>query len=275
MVDALQDQARYVCLELPLYGAVENIKDKNGETVLLYRLRQNEVKFDTHCIHCNRSTPFKTERGKSYYDYWLMARNNYILEGNIFTLHMHCQREKSHIYTYIFTHNSEYIVKIGQYPSLEDIANNDIRRFRPVLEKLDFSELHKAGGLASHGLGIASFVYLRRIFERLITRHYDTHRAEKGEVENWNSLRIVEKIAAISDTLPRVLVENRQMYSILSAGIHELDEEACKNYFPVLKAGVVAILEEDLQAKEKARAAEELRNSIATLASMARKAPDG
>ena len=51
---------------------------------------------------------------------------------------------------------------------MADIEQGTIRNYRSVLDKDHYQELNRAIGLASHGVGIGSFVYLRRIFERLV-----------------------------------------------------------------------------------------------------------
>src|SRR5690606_22448932 len=135
------------------------------------------------CLHCGIVTPCKSMRNGEYANNYSRAKITGVLKDETFTLHMHCQRVTAHTYTYIFQAQGAQIVKVGQTPSLEDIDSKDIQKFRPVLEQIDFSELHRAGGLASHGIGIAAFVYLRRIFERLVQRHYDEHHREHGEIK--------------------------------------------------------------------------------------------
>ena len=71
--------------------------------------------------------------------------------------------------------------KIGQFPSLADIAIDESKTYRTVLTPEDSSQFHKAIGLAAHGVGIGSFVYLRRIFERLVISRF----AEFKTVEGW------------------------------------------------------------------------------------------
>ncbi len=62
------------------------------------------------------------------------------------------------------------IQKVGQFPSLADIANDESKAYSSVLKGTDARELHTAIGLAAHGVGIGSYVYLRRVFEHLIER---------------------------------------------------------------------------------------------------------
>ncbi len=51
--------------------------------------------------------------------------------------------------------------------------------------------------------------------------------------------------------LPTFLVENKNMYSILSIGIHQLSEDQCKDYFAPLKLGIELILDEKLEKKQR------------------------
>jgi len=67
------------------------------------------------------------------------------------------------------------VTKIGQNPSLAEIANSEVKQFRKLLPDDWGSEFHKAIVLAAHGYGVASFVYLRRIFEKLILKKFNEH----------------------------------------------------------------------------------------------------
>ncbi len=53
------------------------------------------------------------------------------------------------------------IEKVGQYPSLATIANDEVSQYRKDMNPIDAQEFHKAIGLAAHGVGVGSFVYLR------------------------------------------------------------------------------------------------------------------
>jgi hypothetical protein len=55
----------------------------------------------------------------------------------------------------------------------------------------------------------------------------------------------------LKDHLPSFLVENRKIYSILSVGVHELDEKECLNWFEVMKQSIIIILEDDKKKKEE------------------------
>ena len=48
----------------------------------------------------------------------------------------------------------------------------------------------------------------------------------------------------LKDALPEILVGNSTVYGIVSKGIHELSEEDCISYFPILKEYIFSIAEE-------------------------------
>ena len=61
-----------------------------------------------------------------------------------------------------------WVSKIGQYPSLADMQRDLSPRAAKALGKKGATEFKRGVGLAAHGIGIGSFVYLRRIFEDLV-----------------------------------------------------------------------------------------------------------
>lgn len=254
-----------LCLETPLYTPVQ-LTDK--KTMAL--LRTGSFQFDGHCVQCNKDTTFRTMRstgGGAAGSRGVGAAPDveWMLRAGDISVEVYCQRIRSHSYEFLFRYRDGVLVKYGQLPSLEDIASADLKKYAGLMPKGYFAELKRAGGLASHGIGIGSFVYLRRIFEKLIRDHYDAVKAERP-VEGFETLRVEDKIAALKDVLPSALVENKAAYGILSAGIHELDEDTCRRYFPVVREAIVAILEQDLQARQKEEQASKLRNAIAGIA---------
>ncbi len=129
-----------------------------------------------------------------------------------------------------------------------------------------YRELTRAVGLASHGVGIGSFVYLRRIFERLIDEASKT----AAKVKGWDPVlfqqsRMEEKIRLLKDFLPAFLVEQRQLYSILSKGIHALTETECLESFPIVRAGIELILDQKVAAKQQHDKMEEAKKHLTAL----------
>jgi hypothetical protein len=137
------------------------------------------------------------------------------------------------------------VTKIGQYPSLADLATYEKNKYRKILKGDDYREFNRAIGLSAHGVGIGAFVYLRRIFERLIGEAHQQAQTEQGWDETaYSQGKMDEKIDLLKNLLPPFLVEHKRFYGILSKGIHELSEEACLHAFPVVKLGIELILDE-------------------------------
>lgn len=59
--------------------------------------------------------------------------------------------------------------------------------------------------------------------------------------------------AASEPELPDFLVKNRDLYGILSKGIHELSEDECLSYFDPVKAALELILDQALEKKRGTR----------------------
>jgi hypothetical protein len=149
---------------------------------------------DGHCVGCRKASTFhRTEPKTRRLDHEDLKH----IEENEPCLLMttSCTRDEKHQIVFVFRTDNFIIQKIGQYPSLADIANDESRTYRQVLEQTDSKELHRPIGLAAHGVGVGSFVYLRRVFERLITRRFDAFKENEGwSVDNFLSRRMDEKI---------------------------------------------------------------------------------
>ena len=164
--------------------------------------------------------------------------------------------------------NSEkhYIMKVGQYPTIADMHKAQIKQYKSVLSNDEMKEFTRAIGLAASGVGIGSFVYLRRIFENQIEEAYNIA-LENDDVleEEFFRMRMDEKIEALKNYLPEALVEARSIYGILSKGIHFLTEEECLMHFDVVRKGLEMILDDKLEQKKKA---EKLKQTMASISAL-------
>lgn len=155
-----------------------------------------------------------------------------------------------------FVYNDEIgqqIMKVGQFPSLADLQYSEVgRKYDKVLPEEDLRNLKKAIGLVSHGAGAGSFVYLRRIFENLISEAFETHKTTLciSEVD-FKKKRMEDKVEALKAFLPSQLLEMKSIYGILSKGVHELTEEECLRYFAPLKLSIELILDQKLEQAKK------------------------
>jgi hypothetical protein len=158
------------------------------------------------------------------------------------------------------------LIKVGQHPSMVEIASGKEAEYRKLLSKLDFKELKRASGLVAHGVGIGSFVYLRRIFERLVENaHSKAKTGERWDEGRYIESRLLERIELLSDHLPALLVEHRSLYSILSKGIHQLTEEECLSHFPVVYSGITLILDEIIADAAREKQLTDMKKAISTL----------
>ncbi|MDE6340656.1 MAG: hypothetical protein K2K97_12890, partial [Muribaculaceae bacterium] len=96
------------------------------------------------------------------------------------------------------------ISKVGQYPSVADFHIGQVRKYDKILTKDKMREFTKAIGLAANGVGIGSFVYLRRIFEHLVFEAFEIakNKNEQFDIDSFNAARMNEKIQLLSGFLP-------------------------------------------------------------------------
>jgi hypothetical protein len=167
-------------------------------------------------------------------------------------INFYCSRVESHKMQQSICVTENQLFKIGQHPSIAEISQPELKKYRAVLSKEKYSELNRGIGLITHGVGIGSFVYLRRIFEYLIEEaHIELGTTDGWDEEEYLKARMADKIDLLQVELPEFLVENKALYGIMSIGIHELTEDNCKEYFPSIKLGIELILDEKLELKRK------------------------
>lgn len=226
------------CLRMPLY---EEFRFNKDELNPFFGLEHFKGSLDCYCHGCGRHTVFNRIREPQY-------REHHQGSNYIFVLWFACSRDKNHETCFIFHSHQGVLQKIGQYPSLADLVIPDLQKYRPVLGDEGFRELTRAVGLASHGVGVGAFVYLRRIFEALIEKARQAAATGQGwDDRAFESARMEERIAILKHHLPRFLVENRTLYGIMSVGVHTLSEAKCLEAFPVVRVGIELILDEYLE----------------------------
>jgi len=171
--------------------------------------------------------------------------------------------DSTHDQVYIFRIMNEKLIKIGQHPPLADLSSDNIKKYQKLNQEI-FKELNRAIGLASHGIGVGSYVYLRRIIEKYIVNPKFEELLENGSLneEDIEKVDFKRKITLIKDDLPDFLVQNKNVYSFLSKGLHELDEQECTNYFPIVLTSIEIILDEQLENMEKEKKKKEISNQL-------------
>lgn len=247
--------------EFPLYTSIEitaeNLKDFKS-------LVNFEGKINGYNPTLKEQTTFSVS---VHYHY------NKSFEGPSFfaittSVHLKCLRTEQTFEYYFVTYRKNgtgnyFLHKIGQNPSIADLHISQIKDYNKVLSKEKLKEFTKAIGLAANGVGIGSFVYLRRIFEYLIGEAY----AKAREKEGWDEIayqrsRMNEKIEILKTELPDFLVEHKEIYGILSKGVHELEEQECLLHFMPIRTGIEMILDDKIIEFEKAAKRAKASNAI-------------
>lgn len=246
-------------LEMPPYHDFNLSIGMTAEKI--YEILTNRETIDAYCIWCDKEGVFRA------HDYlsdnistppWT-TRHNGLIE-----IEYQCTRNNSHAYHSYYFKADNFFTKIGQFPSVADFQIPQAEKYRKILGENQYKEFTRGIGIAAHGVGIGSFVYLRRVFENLIEEAHIQAQSEIKEFQNddYIKARMDEKIKMVKDYLPEFLVENRSLYAILSKGIHDLTEDECLQYFETVKIGIEQILDEKIIQKEKAEKAQKAREAI-------------
>lgn len=157
--------------------------------------------------------------------------------------------------------------KIGQYPSFADLSFPELKQYRKVISEKDMKELRKSIGLYAQGIGVGSYVYIRRVLECLIDEAKNVAINENTITqEEYDSKKVVERIKLLKNYLPELLVSNSTIYGIVSKGIHELSEDECLSYFPVVQECVFMTLEQWEQRRKKKEAEKRISTALGKIA---------
>jgi hypothetical protein len=220
---------------------------------------------DAFCVKCQQSSVFRLEAA-GYPSYDEKAKS--IRRRGIVSVKARCSRHSDNDGNkcegelhFCFYRNDDQLIKIGQYPSKADL---DFGSLDPVFKReLDLKlrrELGSAIGGRSHGIGIGSFVYLRRIFESLIEEARVEARNNDSQWDDalFEKSRMPDKIKLLKQSLPSRLVKSATLYGILSKGIHELSEEECLKHFDLVQKAILMILKERHEEKDYKKIVDDL-----------------
>ena len=219
------------------------------EEVLLKKLEQGVFAADVDAYSAQNNSETTYEVCIQGIDVW--SKNGDAIGFYLITLT--CKRKQNDVLRFVIYRDKKIVLKIGQYPSLAGLQFAEIgKKYDKVLPAEDLKNLKKAIGLVSHGAGAGSFVYLRRIFEKLIFETYTNNVLTIGIPEDdFKKQPMMEKVKTLKDFLPSQLVEMKAVYSILSKGVHELTEEECLRYFAPIKLSIELILDQKIEEAKK------------------------
>lgn len=256
LVDKLDP--KYFFFELPLYEKVLTPTEQQRNRLRLRILNFND-EFNAYNFRLKENSTF--EGSGNYHNAQYELTENF----SIIHITLKCKRTDEKYDFYVMA-NKDRAEKIGQYPSLADLNIGLIKEYKDVLSEEKLKEFIRGIGLRAHGVGIGSFVYLRRIFEYLIEQeHLAAKNVSDWDEDLYQKSRMTKKIDLLTDYLPEFLVENKDLYSILSLGVHELSEKECLKYFDALKMGIQEILEEKVIEAQRKKRKEEAKTSLQSI----------
>lgn len=150
---------------------------------------------------------------------------------------------------YFFTSDRKYIMKVGQNPSFSDLQGTEIYKYKNLISKY-FIEFKSSLSCYAQKKGIAAFVYLRRILEDIIEKKY-----KKLFPEEETNIKFVVKFSKVQEVekiIPTELESVKDhLYSVLSKGIHEYDEQECLEIYEIVKFVIEEILDKQLEEKKR------------------------
>jgi len=194
-----------------------------------------------------------------------LASNKWEMFYGFTGIKLTCKRKDNAI-KFLVIKNKEAVVKVGQWPSLADIQFAEIgKKYDGLLSEDELRGFKKAIELAAQGHGAGSFVYLRRVFEGLINKAFKDNIGNNIISEDdFRKKWMVDKVELLKTYLPSQLVEMKNVYKVLSKGVHELSEEECLTYFVPMKLSIELILDQkieiDLKQKRDQKVKEEIKN---------------
>lgn len=199
---------------------------------------------------------------------WKWSVQRYLEKTRVMVFPYICTMNPNHRLDFVVRTDGNTMTKIGQYPTVADLSFPELDEFKKAIDETSRKELGKAIGLYAHGVGVGSYVYLRRIFERILDNaKTEAEQAGVIDLSGYNEMKVAERIRLLKDQLPPMINSNPVFYSIISKGIHELSEDECLQYFPVLKEAIFLILRQTAQKKAMQAAAKRLHTELSSIAS--------
>lgn len=251
-------------LEMPLYHTFDLSVGAHSEKIFDSLIFNGTI--DAYCTFCDKESVF---RANEYYMNMPTYRLWHEREQGFTKIVYVCTRNTKHDYSIYYLKILDPVfegrfLKIGQWPSTADFQIPQAAKYRKILGEEQYKEFTRGAGLAAHGVGIGSFIYMRRIFENLVEEaHTKTLMGNPGFPNDvYRDARMDEKIKMVREHLPEFLVENRSLYAILSKGVHDLTEKECLRYFEAVKVGIEQILDEKIIQKERFEKATKAREAI-------------
>ncbi len=272
------EQVHELLIKSGLYSSIESIKvfDK---TRFFYPSLWPSI--DLYCPYCGKISTFKVndeelslrdqERIETRARFGELQEDRFLSEDienfkPYFKVIFQCAREEDHLIYYYFMVTDDVVIKVGQYPSIEDIQEPVLPAATKILSNEKLKELKRAQSLFARGIGVGSFVYLRRIVEYLVNKAAkEAIKRGNYTAEDIQNIHWQDKILKLNGYLPDYLVNEKIIYSILSIGIHHLSEKECREYYPIILSAINLIIREEAERQETNKEVKQIENRIARI----------
>ena len=247
----------------PIYTSIEINELSNS--ILLFPEYNHPIKIELYCPICKEKRIFKCTSFKTvgnafnggYYEKSKVILGDFA--GELIIYEFSC--EYNHLLKLVLeTRGKGSLIKIGQFPMpmlYSETINNDLIKFLDLEEQKYYMLSIKA---FNDNLNIASFVYLRRVFESLIIKAKDKSKSDFTGKKTKDIVKVLVKESLLNE----MLKENgyNVLYSLLSDGVHSLSEENCKENYELLKEAIEIILEDEIYKMKLEKRKKRIGNSL-------------
>lgn len=189
-----------------------------------------------------------------------------LIEKNYYmSYYISCNNIPEHIYgLYLFIRvqrDKIIVTKIGQYPSMLSVKGFDFDKYQKQLKKYNAYEDYKNADLSmSNNFYAGAYTYLRRVYEKQLNFYIEKDKLQLGDNKTETKIKAVK-----GNFDPRIHEHLNNLYSILSIGIHELDEEESKDYYEYLKAMIDMQLQFEKMKDEEEKQSKSLNTKISNI----------
>ena len=187
--------------------------------------------------------------------------SKFIKGAKLYIEEYECCIDRSHKRYSIYQKIGNDVIKIGQYPSaLSEDGQEYLKKLKAICSNKESKEIskyiNKALVMESFGYGIASLLYIRRAFEKLII-------ISEGKEHENDGTTMKDRIKN-NKYLPDLIKENSRIYNIISEGIHNQSEEECMELFKIIKVGIMILITRVYSYVEEEKELEKLKNLISS-----------
>ncbi|HHL2033739.1 hypothetical protein [Clostridium perfringens] len=245
--------------------------------------KEKNTSFMHFCPKCGRETTFDSSkwfnersanirRYSSYLDkekcyfhrterVFNTSNNADYIGARIYIQEYECCVNRNHKLYNIYMCDNNIVTKIGQYPSSLDNGSVEyLKQLKEICSNKEAKEISKyikdALVMESFGYGIASLLYIRRAFEKLII-------ISEGKEHENDGTTMKDRIKN-NKYLPDLIKENSRIYNIISEGIHNQSEEECMELFKIIKVGVMILITRVYTHVEEEKELDKLKSLISS-----------